>query len=166
MTQVATHLELDTGHNNPYMIDERIISLGSPTTARNFGTYDSTGNSDKGSYSLSSPDFGTAGYIKEFENAIIILNCASPGDNVTWVPHWMAGGQSLSVSRDRATLPDPGAGNKFVRFDRSTYTNPDTDSHFFGKKATDYDANYPGHDDTWNDGSDVGVKATLLMLVR
>lgn len=162
MTYCAPHLELDTGHKDPYMIDERIISLGSPTSARDWGTYDPTGNSDTGSYVLDAADFGTAGYIKEFENAIIVINCASPGKNVIWVPHWMSGGQTLQTSRDRATLPDPGAGNKFQRFQRDTYTNPDTDSHFFGRKANEYNASFPGHDATWNDGSDAGVAGDTI----
>jgi len=134
---VAPQVEHES-HDVPAWIDEVIIEAGSPVTTRGFGTYDPEGNGGvTGTLSQMTPDFGTWGYVKWFENCCIVINLRDPGD-ITWVPSHL-GGQSINPSLDVWTVADVPAGKKLVHFDRRTYVNPKSFGKFAGRRPTDYD---------------------------
>ncbi len=142
-------------HDKPVMISEELINLGNPITARDFWTnYDPDGNDWKGSASWKTADFGTYGYLFEFDNGLIQLNARPPSVPGLWTPSWMTGGQSISAAVDRATLPSAGAGNKWQAFNEATYVNDNDNSQHFNKSVSDYSAGYILTDPVLNDGSD------------
>jgi len=129
-----------------------VIEAGNPVTTRGFGTYDPEGNGGvEGTLAQMTPDFGTWGYVKWFENCVIVINLADPG-NITWVPSWL-GGQSIDVGRDVWTVTGVPSGKKLQHFDRSTYVNPTTGKKFSGKRATDFDFAAIMYDNTLNDAT-------------
>lgn len=163
-------------HSHPIMIDEQVVSAGYPITDRDFGTYDPTGNGGVGgTFSWDSADFGTFGYIKEFDNCCIVINLRQPDNTgVPWIPSWVSGGQSITVGTDRATLPSAGTGKKWQRLNRTTYINQDEASKFLGLGPVDFDSTANIVNDTeLNDGSDCGatidvgaLEAILLLRVN
>jgi hypothetical protein len=143
-------------HADPVMIDEELIEAGDPITPRNlWENYDPLGDLGRGSWDWKTPDFGTHGYLFEFENCLIQINVRTPDDpNIAWIPSWMEGGQPIDPDLDRAILPPAGDGFKWQAFNRATYVNNDSSSQFFGKTPSDYDATYILSDANLNNGAD------------
>lgn len=158
MDNVMPQIEQDRVHDKPLMIDEMVLSAGTPISTRNFGTYDPTGASDTGTMTFRTPDFGTAGYIFEFANVLYLINLREPTNPGVWVPSHLSGGQAIDASLDVATMPSAGSGFKWQHFDRTTYVNPDPSTVFYNRTPASYDANAEILGDSiLNDGSDAGA---------
>ena len=161
MTNVMPQVEMDSGHDEPVMIDEQIISAGNPITTRNFGTYDPIDPTptSPGVFTWRAPDFGTHGYFFKFGNIGIIINLrkmTTPAN--AWIPSYLPSGQPIDVSKDRFTMPAAPSGKKYQMLNRATYVNPDTSSKFFNLGPTDFDTNERIlRGAALNDGTDVGA---------
>lgn len=172
-SNVGVQPEVGGGHDIPIMLDEMLIDAGNPVSPRDVWTgYDPTGDNNKGTITWRTPDFGTRGYIFRFENCILIGNLRKPDSVGPWVPSYLDGvtlpdGLTLTGqptdSRDIATLPNPGTGNVYRRFNRATYVNTNPDSPFFGQTPSDFDATYILSDPDFNDGSLVGGEGTTVV---
>lgn len=134
-----------SGTSRPVPIDERNAYLGNPRSSRSMGTL----NTSTGTFSLRSPDFtnGSAQFWwAEYDEAIVVMRGDYPPGPYPAVPYPSA---QAAVA---CTLPSPGAGKKWQRFNGGTYVNPVTQRRMRGISPL------------VNDGSDVGSSVSLKQL--